>query len=126
MKALRLFTIVSLAVLVISAWAPAPAYAGQLGSSQAGNNLTVNPAAVKLAKLRVNNRSGGTLYISFSGPRGYFFAATNQGKTTFDSVIQPGKYTITVTASACSGKLTYKKTVKGGVVSLPPIICRHK
>jgi len=119
MKTLRLFTIVILAVLVLSSWAPAPVYA------KGSDTLVVDLAKIKLARLRVTNKTGGTLYIKFSGAYSYSFAATSQGKTTFETVIQPGKYTITATSSACSGQLTYHKKVKGGTVSLPPIVCRH-
>lgn len=125
MKTLRLFTIIVLAVLVLSVWAPAPVYAKQPDKLSANTSVVVDPAQVKLARLRVTNRTGGTLYIVFSGERGYSFSTSNQGKTTFEPVIQPGKYTITVRTSACSGQLTYRKKVRGGTVSLPPFICRH-
>ena len=125
MKTLRLLTIILLAVLVLSTWAPAPVYAK--GSTTPSNSSTqaVDLAKTKLAKLRVTNKTGGTLYVTFSGAFSYSFAATSPGKTTFESMIQPGKYTITVTSSACNGQLTYHRKVKGGTVSLPPIICRH-
>lgn len=127
MKALRWFTIILLAVLVLSCWAPAPAYAKPAGSSvKSTASLIIDLAKTKLARLRVNNRTGGTLYVSFSGKRSYSFSTSNQGKTTFETVIEPGKYTVTVRASACSGSLTYKRNVKGGTVSLPPFICRAK
>ena len=119
MKTLRLFTIVILAVLVLSTWAPAPVYA------KGSDTLVTDLAKIKLARLRVTNKTGGTMYISLSGAYSYSFAASSQGRTTFDAVIQPGKYTIKVTSSACSGQLTYRKKVKGGTVSLPPIVCKH-
>jgi hypothetical protein len=122
MKALRLFTVVLLAVLVISSWAPAPAYAKPSGDA----NPTVELAKTKLARLRVTNKTGGTLFVAFSGERSYSFSTSSQGKTTFDAVIQPGKYTVTVRTSGCPGTLTYKKNVKGGTVGLPPFICRGK
>jgi hypothetical protein len=126
MKTLRLFIILMLTVLVLSSWASAPVYAKQSDSTSVNTTLVVDLAKTKLARLRVNNRTGGTLYVRFSGERSYSFAATSQGKTTFESVIQPGKYTITVTASTCSGQLTYRRKVKGGTVSLPAFVCRHK
>ena len=126
MKTLRLFTIIVLVVLVLSVWAPAPVYAKPLNTAPAGTTLVVDPATIKLARLRVNNRTGGTLYVSFSGERSYSFSTSSQGKSTFESIIQPGKYTITVTASTCSGQLTYRRKVKGGTVSLPAFICRRK
>jgi hypothetical protein len=124
MKTLRLFTIIMIAVLVLSAWAPAPVYAKGSAGAPSVTVSVVDPAKTKLARLRVNNRTGGTLFVTFSGERGYSFSTSNQGKTTFESVIQPGKYTITVRASACSGQLTYRRKVKGGTVSLPAFVCR--
>lgn len=124
MKTLRLFTIIMLAVLVLSTWTPAPVYAKQANSAASSSTLVVDPAKTKLARLRVNNKTGGTLRVVFSGERGYSFSTSKQGKTTFESVIQPGKYTITVTASACNGQLTYRRKVKGGTVSLPAFVCK--
>jgi len=126
MKTLRLFTIMMLIVLVLSMSTPAPVYAKQSGStSTSTTNLVVDLAKVKLARLRVNNKTGGTLYVRFSGERSYSFAASSQGKTTFASIIQPGKYTITVTASACNGQLTFRRKVKGGTISLPAFVCKR-
>ena len=126
MKALRLFTLILLAVLVLSALGPAPVYAKQdQAASGSTSTLTIDLAKSKLAKLRVNNRTGGSLFIRLSGDYSYSFSTAKQGKTTFDAVIQPGKYTVTVTSSACSGELTLKRKVKGGTVSLPPMVCRH-
>ena len=119
MKTLRLFTIAMLVVLVMSTWAPFPAYAQP---SAAEDTVTVELAAAKMAKLTVDNRTGGTLYVSLSGPRNYYFSTSKKGKTTFKD-IEAGKYTITVRSSACSGTLSFKKTMKG-TVSLKPVICR--
>jgi hypothetical protein len=124
MKTLRLFTILMLTVLVLSMWTPAPVYAKQLGAASASTTLIVDLAKVKLARLRVNNKTGGTLYVRFSGERSYSFATSSRGKTTFASIIQSGKYTITVTSSVCSGQLTFKRKVKGGTVSLPGFVCK--
>ena len=127
MKTLRLFTFVLLAVLVISTWAPAPAYAKPSDTASTGTtSLIVDLAKTKLGRLRVTNKTGGTLYISVSGERGYSFSTSKQGQTTFEAVIQPGKYNITVRASACGGSLSYKRNVKGGTVGLPPFVCKNK
>src|SRR5512138_334879 len=121
MKTLRLLTIILVAVLLFSTWAPA--YAKTASSP----TTAVELAKTKLARLRVTNKTGGTLFITFSSPtRGYSFSTAKQGKTTFEPVIQPGKYTVTVRTSGCSGQLTYKRNVKGGSVGLPPFICRRK
>jgi len=126
MKTLRLFTLMMLIVLVLSMWTPAPAYAKQLSNASADTpTLAVELAKVKLARLRVNNKTGGTLYVRFSGERSYSFATASQGKTTFASIIQSGKYIITVTSSACSGHLTFKRKIKGGTVSLPGFVCKR-
>jgi hypothetical protein len=127
MKTLRLFTIVLLAVLVVSMWGPAPVYASPSDTTSTDTtSLVIDPGKTKLAKLRVTNRTGGALYISMSGDRGYSFSTSKQGQTTFDAVIQPGKYTITVRTSGCSGELHYKRNVKSGTVSLPPFVCKTK
>ncbi len=120
MKTLRFFTLVLVAVLLFSTWAPV--YAKPADTSPTSS---VDLAKAKLAKLKVNNQTGGTLYVSFSGPRGYSFSTAKQGKTTFEPVIQPGKYNITVRTSGCPGQLNYKRNVKGGTVNLPTFICRH-
>jgi len=122
MKALRWFTIVLLVILVVATWAPVPVYAKPSHSTNLAGELATTP----LAQLRVTNHTGGNLYIRFSGARGYSFSTSSQGRTTFNRTILPGKYVITVTSSACGGSLTYRKNVKGGTVSLPPIICKHK
>lgn len=123
----RLFTIVLLAVLVISTLAPAPAYAKPADSTSPDDiSFSIDLAKTKLARLRVTNKTGGTLYVSLSGDRSYSFSTSKQGKTTFDAVIQPGKYNITVRTSACPGELNFKKNVKGGTIGLPPFTCKRK
>jgi len=127
MKTLRSFTFVLLAVLVLSIWSPAPVYAQAANAgSETTVTLTLDLAKAKLAKLRVNNRTGGTLYVRLSGDRSYSFATSKPGKTTFESIIEPGKYTVTVTASTCNGQLTFKRKVKGGTLSLPGFVCKNK
>ncbi len=121
MKILRLLTFMLVAVLVFSTWAPALA----LQSNPSPAN-SADLAKTKLARLRVTNRTGGTLFVSFSGPRSYNFSTGAQGRTTFEAVIQPGKYRIDVRASACPGTLHFTKNVKGGTVGLPPFVCRRK
>lgn len=123
MKTLRLFTIALLAVLVMSTWAPFPAYAQP---SVSANTVTLNVdlTVVKLARLTANNHTGGSLYISLVGAQSYRFATSKQGKTVFKD-IKPGKYTVTLTTSACRGKLTFKRNFKAnGNVGLPNVFCR--
>lgn len=74
------------------------------------------------ASLTVDNRTGGTLYVTLSGPRTYSFSTSQQGKTTFDG-IEPGKYTITVRSSACGGSVTISRKIDGKV-SLKQFFCR--
>jgi hypothetical protein len=123
MKALRFLTIMIVAVLVISAWSPAPAYVKSVGTPATnGINPTINGVKVKVAKLTVDNRTGGTLYVSLSGLRNYSFATSKQGKTTFNN-IEPGRYTIVVRSNRCKGSLTYTKNIKGAA-SLKAVVCR--
>jgi YHS domain-containing protein len=75
----------------------------------------------KASSLTVDNRTGGTLYVTLTGPKTYYFNTSKSGKSTFEGIEQ-GKYTITVRSSACSGSLTYTKNFKGKV-SLKPFVC---
>jgi hypothetical protein len=118
MKTLRILTLALIAVLVISAWAPSPAYA-MSGQTDA----TANPAKSQFATLIVNNRTGGTVYVKLSGSTSYWFSALKQGKTVFSN-IKPGKYTVVLTASACQGSLKYKINMKAGSRFTMPVACR--
>ncbi len=121
MKTLRFLTIILLAVLVFTTWAPA--YAKPL----TGTASTVDLAGKKLGRLRVTNKTGGALYVHFQGKRSYSFATAKQGKTTFNAIIEPGMYTVTVTTSACKGQLNFKRNVKpGATVGLPGFRCVRK
>jgi hypothetical protein len=123
MKTLRLLTILIVAVLVVSAWAPAPAYSVRSAKdSHGGASLIVNAAKAKAVKLVVTNRTGGSLYVRLSGPKSYYFSTSKPGKATFLN-IQPGRYVITVRASTCGGTLTYTRNMKG-TVSLKPFVCK--
>jgi hypothetical protein len=124
MKTVRLFTFLIVAILVFSAWTPSPVLAkadavtATIGADSV--SASVDVVAAKLVKLTITNNTGGTIYITLVGPRSYSFAATKQGKNIF--MIEKGKYTATIRASACGGKLT--KKVNGGG-SLGTIVCRR-
>ena len=100
MKIMRLVTIFIIMLMAFEFLAPAQ------------TAVALSPDKEKTASLTVNNQTGGTLYVSLSGPKAYSFAATSPGKTTFSN-ITPGKYTITIRTSACGGSLTYSKNLKG-------------
>ena len=125
MKIIRFITVMIVTLLVLSAWTPSPAYAKAdavtvtIGAD--GVSASADFVAAKMVKLTITNNTGGTIYISLAGPRFYSFAATKQGKNTF--MIEKGKYTATIRASACGGTLT--KKVNGGG-SLGTIICKKK
>lgn len=119
MKILRLFPILIAIVLVLSLSGPAPVEAKGLEN---GYTVSIDLAKTKVGSLVVDNRTGGTLYVALSGNVNYNFAATNQGKTTFPN-ITPGKYQITVRASACGGSLTINKKIQGKT-TLKPFVCR--
>jgi hypothetical protein len=125
MKTLRLLTVASLVVLVISTLAPAPAYAKPSAASLPGTTSSgIDPAKTKSVKLIVDNRTGGTLYVKLSGSTSYSFATSKKGKTVFTN-IKPGVYTVTMTTSACPGSLTYKRNMKG-TAALRPVVCKKK
>jgi hypothetical protein len=123
MKTLRLLTIVTLAILVLSSWMPAPVHAQSFAPAPAATTrLTLDAGKPKVVKLVVNNRTGGTLFVRLSGPAIYSFSTSSKGKTTFTN-IKPGIYTITVSASNCSGTMTFKRKFNG-TVGLRPFVCR--
>ena len=120
MKNVRLITIVIVLALAFSVWGPAPVLAKSADHSPA---LTADFAKSSKVKLTINNKTGGTLYISLTGPKGnYWFAASKQGKSNFQ--ILPGKYTYTITASNCGGHITKTKNFKGSA-SLGQIYCNR-
>ena len=111
MKVYRVIVAVCITVLLLSVWAPAPA------NALAGEK----PVATKMVNLTVNNRTGGTVYVSLSGPSSYFFSVTEQGKSKY--TILSGTYTYTVTASKCGGSIHKTKSFKNGG-SLGPYVCK--
>jgi hypothetical protein len=127
MKTVRLITILVIAILIFSAWPPSPAYAqgqassvsiGASGASDSGTFVTA-----KMVKLTVNNKTGGTLYVTLTGQRFYSFVVTNQGKSRYD--IEAGRYTYTVRTSACAGSISKTVNFKGGG-TLGPYVCNKK
>lgn len=115
MKTLRLIIILIVAMLVFSAWPPPPAYARAdaatvtIGANDVG--ATVNAVETKLVKLTINNKTGGILYVTLTGPRSYSFAA-QAGKTKYE--IESGKYSYTVRSSACGGSIKKNGNFKNG------------
>ena len=126
MKILRLFSSALIAILAITAWGPASVYAKPEGTSINNGGIFVVPEAAKtkMGSIIVDNKTGGTLYISLFGAQSYYFAASKQGKSTFGN-IRSGKYRIVLTTSACGGSLTYTQNIKGKI-SLKRVVCRKR
>ncbi len=123
MKKVRWFTLMVLLALFCSAWAPVAVAAKAettLVTIGAGSGSSQVAAASETIKLVVQNKTGGTVYVRLVGAQSYSFAATNQGKNTFQ--IKPGKYTYTITSSACGGSITKTKNLKGAT-TLGPFFC---
>lgn len=76
----------------------------------------------KVGSLTVDNQTGGTLYVTLSGPKTYYFNTSKRGKATFEG-IEPGKYTITIRSSACGGSVQLTKNINGKV-NLKQFYCR--
>lgn len=124
MKASRFFTTLFIVVLLVAVAAPSAVFAKPVASDgMTGASFTLDLKKDKVGSLTVSNATGGTLYVSLSGPMTYAFAAPKQGKTTFNNIV-PGRYTITVRTSACGGSLTYNKNIKGKT-SLKTVVCRR-
>jgi hypothetical protein len=123
MKTVRLFTFLIVAILVFSAWTPAPVFAkaetATLSIGADNVSMSVVPAAGKQAKVVITNNTGGAIYITLTGTRTYNFVAAKEGKNVF--MIDKGRYSVTIRASACSGVVT-KKKYEGG--NLGVYFCR--
>ncbi len=85
---------------------------------------TLGTTDQKAATLTVDNRTGGTLYITLTGPKTYYFSTSESGKTTFKDIF-PGKYTIKITSTACSGELSYTRRVEDRT-NLDQFYCNKK
>jgi hypothetical protein len=123
MKKVRWFTLLVLLALFCSVWAPATVAAKAETTLVTIGASSGNPeadAASETIKLIIQNKTGGTVYVRLVGAQSYSFAATNQGKNTF--LIKPGKYTYTISCSACGGSITKTKTLKGAT-TLGPFYC---
>jgi hypothetical protein len=126
MKTVRLVTFLIVAILVFSAWTPSPVLAktdavtATIGMDSV--STSVDFVTAKLVKLTINNKTGGTLYVTLKGPRFYSFVVTNQGKARYE--IEAGRYTYTVRAAACAGMISKTKNFKGGG-SLGPYVCNR-
>lgn len=118
MKTVRTINLALVLFLMLSFLAPSPAYA----KSAAEN---IQPAKVKLATLTVDNRTGGTLYIQMTGANYYNFSTSKAGKTTFTD-IKPGKYTITLTTSACPGSVVLKNRQLKNRFNIKPVACNKR
>jgi hypothetical protein len=114
MKNLRWITLLIVATLIFSAWAPAPVLAkaetATISSESGAVSVSVAPATAKQVKLTVVNQTGGVIYLTLTGTRSYYFVAGEEGKNVF--MIDNGKYTVTLRTSACSGSVTRK--INGG------------
>jgi hypothetical protein len=115
MKIVRILTALTIAMLVISAWNPAPVSARGLGDQTTiASNVppqSVDPVTTKIVRLTVNNRSGGILFVTLNGPKDYYFVIAD-AKARFD--ILPGRYTVTAISTACSRTHVQSKNMKNG------------
>jgi len=122
MKTARWITLVIVLALAFSVWTPSTVLAKPAQAGADSIQLGVDFAKSSMVKLTLNNKTGGTLYLSLVGEKmSYSFATAKQGKTIYQ--ILPGKYTFTITTSRCSGSIVKTKNFKGSA-ALGPYICR--
>ncbi len=128
MKSARLITILFVFAIAFSVWTPTPVAARQADpGNHAGISLNVEPAAtVGIAKLRITNKTGGTLYVRLVGVSNgrYYYSSVGNKSSAIIQVLQ-GKYTYTITTTACGGVVTKTSTFKGKTGSLGTWVCRH-
>jgi hypothetical protein len=108
MKKIKLLSIVLLISLLLSAWS-APAWGAAAQQGQAGSPALA--AAETGLKLIVDNKSGGELVLTLSGPRSYSFTAA-KGKNVF--YVEPGKYSYTYKACGANRDGSIVISGKGG------------
>lgn len=115
MRTARALTILVVAILVFSAWAPASVSARQAGSpatiAPGKPSLTVDVVAPSVVPLWVKNRTGGVLFVTLEGPKTYYFTVPAE-KTKF--LIVPGWYRVRAISTACSGTFEKRKNFKQG------------
>jgi len=120
MKAVRFITMFIVLAIAFSVWSPTAVLA-KPGTS--ADSSIIAKAKSGIVKISVTNKTGGVIYIQLTGAHNYYFVASNAGKNSFE--ILPGKYTYTLSTSACSGSVTRTKNFKGGSASLGQWYCRH-
>ena len=124
MKASRFLTVLITFVLAFSVWgAPASVYAKSADTGSMVDASFTDAAKIKIVSLKVNNNTGGILYLNLSGPVNYSFVVA-RGQTTVFRNITPGKYRIFVRSSACGGSVTINKKLNGQV-TLKMFVCKH-
>lgn len=115
MKNFRAISLLVVAILVLSAWTPLP-----VSARQADKPLTVAPPSPSFSPdavttvvvpLYVKNRTGGTLFITLTGPKTYYFTIA-EARTKF--LILPGRYRITAISTACSSLHEQRRNFKDG------------
>ena len=121
MKTVRFMTLIIVLAIAFSVLTPSIVLA-KPGNAALNSSIVEKTTKSTLVKISVTNKTGGTIFISLSGAHNYSFAATQPGKNTFE--IQPGKYTYTLSTSACRGSITKTGNFKSGNVSLGQWQCR--
>ena len=115
MKTLRLITMMIVAVLVLSAWTPAPVSAkgaaSELTIAPNGASASLDNISTKVVKLTIHNRTGGVLFVTLAGTKNYYFTI---GGTYSKFNIDPGRYTVTAITTACGGVHVKMRNMKQG------------
>jgi YHS domain-containing protein len=122
MKNTRFLSFLITIVFVVTLLVPTPAHA--YPSMPGGAADVISAAAQKTGTLVVNNTSGGTLYVSLTGPKSYYFSTSKDGKSQFTG-IEPGKYTISLSASTCADVVKIEKKINDKV-NIKETVCAKK
>jgi hypothetical protein len=122
MKTTRFLVFLLTITFVITLLVPTPVQA--YPSMPDGGADLISAAKEKTGTLIVNNVSGGTLRVSLSGPKSYYFATSKAGKTQFPG-IEPGKYTITLSANTCTDIVTVEKKINDKA-NIKETVCAKK
>ncbi len=117
MKFHKFFQSILFGLLVTSFAMPMPAQAAPAASVNGGMKANT-------ARIIVFNMTGGDITVRLQGEVNYYFHSNDGGFLAFND-IQPGKYTITITSSACSGAKVLKDRMIKKIFRTKEIVCRR-
>jgi hypothetical protein len=124
MKITRFLSFLLMVAFALAVLIPTEVYA--YPAMPGGSAGEASFAQAKPGTLIVNNVSGGTLRVSLSGSKSYYFSTAKAGTSQFTG-IEPGRYTIKLSATTCTDVVTVAKKIDTNAkVTLKEKVCEKK